>query len=79
VTTKEMAFDSEDPEFGRGFEAGMMTGALIETKETILANKCSVRNAEMFLRIAEFLENWRVVAEPIDDEYMEVTFYRTGG
>jgi hypothetical protein len=66
-----MPFDTDDPEFARGFEAGHVWTMLQHTQEREFT--IHWRNAETMLRIAEALE-LTVVATPLDDAWTSVVF-----
>lgn len=66
-----LPFDTDDPEFIRGFEVGMVWAALQAGSATSFTVHHS--NAEMMLRIGE-TNSMKVQAEPVDDGYMDVTF-----
>lgn len=66
-----LPFDSDSPEFRRGFEAGMLWGrtehVLVPVRATVHAD-C----AEMVMRIAE-ARNVPFSAEPLGDDWLAVT------
>lgn len=66
-----LAFDSDDPEFRRGVEAGMIWQRLEQEQ----AFECYLHpeNAEMCMRIAE-AKGVSFKAEPAGDEWLWVTF-----
>lgn len=68
-----MMFDTENPEFARGFEAGRIWEALeahplAEVSETVHAS-----NAEMFIRMGESLGR-SVRCEELDETWLEIFF-----
>lgn len=67
-----LAFDSDDPEFARGFEAARVWSAvrLIEHAADFMVR---AENAEMMLRIAEATGRQLRITE-LDDEWMEAHF-----
>lgn len=67
-----LAFDTNDPEFIRGFEAGRLWQIL---KAGAIDEEFTVHheNAEMVLRMAEAL-GLSVRSAPLDDGYMVVAF-----
>jgi len=67
-------FDSDHPEFGRGFEAGKIWGQMRDQKPEFMET-VSVWNTEMVMRLAE-AGNYRFVAEPLNDYYHVVAFQR---
>lgn len=67
-----LRFDTDDPEFVRGFEAGRVWQKLSESDEYfILILHCN--NTEMILRMAE-AEERTVRCELLDDTWMKVIF-----
>lgn len=66
-----MPFDTDSPEFIRGFECGHVWTKLRETNERSFTIHWT--NAEMMLRVAEAL-GLTVTAEALDDAWSEVTF-----
>jgi len=48
-----LPFDTDEPEFARGFEAGRLWTLLREQPDQELEANVSVENAEMVMRIAE--------------------------
>ena len=78
-----MAFDSDEPEFARGFEAGMLyVGAEmgIFTGADRFSRTIHATNAEMALRVSEALKI-PVRCEELDDDWLLVIFElgREGG
>jgi hypothetical protein len=48
-----LAYDTDEPEFARGFEAGRLWALLRESPETEFTEYVRITNVEMVLRIAE--------------------------
>lgn len=65
-----LAFDSDDPEFSRGFEAGCLWQR-IKQDQTTWDQMIHASNAEMVMRMCE-AEERTFRAEPIDDEWVSV-------
>jgi hypothetical protein len=66
-----LAFDSDDPEFTRGFEIGQLWERL--SRDGFLHQPLAhASNAEMFMRIAE-AKSLPFSAETINDEWMSIT------
>ena len=63
-----LAFDTDDPEFGRGVEAGCLWEQL-KTGEPV-QQMIHATNAEMAIRMCESLER-EFSAEPLDDTWIE--------
>lgn len=72
-----LAFDSDDPEFIRGFEMGRMW-ALLRTDEGDTQDfMIHANNAEMAIRIAEATDRpWRVLSQT--DEWVDIEFGAVG-
>lgn len=66
-----LAFDSDDPEFTRGFELGQLWERL-ERDNYLHQPLVHAANAEMFIRMAE-AKGLPFSAEPVDDEWMSIT------
>ncbi len=66
-----MPFDSDDPEFTRGFECGHVWTKIRETDEREFVVHWT--NGEMMLRVAESL-GLEVEAEELDDAWCAVSF-----
>lgn len=65
-----LAFDTQDPEFARGAEAGILWQRL-EQEDRVTA-AISDRNAEMVIRIAE-ARGLPFTAEPLGEGWLTVT------
>lgn len=65
-----LAFDSDDPEFARGFEAGRMWERVKDDRTTWDAT-VHASNAEMVMRMCESQER-TFRAETLDDDYVQV-------
>lgn len=65
-----LPFDSEDPEFARGFEAGRLWEK-IKNDHTTWDQMIHATNAEMVMRMAE-VEDRGFRAEIIDEEWINV-------
>lgn len=77
-----LLFDSDDPEFTRGFEAGVVWATLkamddlaLLAREDTIVEYVHNENVEMVLRIAE-ARGWQARSSDVDDDYMRVTFSR---
>ena len=68
-----LTFDTEDPEFARGFEAGRVWTALIANPDDEVSEIVHGSNAEMFLRMAEHLSR-SVTSVELDETWIEVNF-----
>jgi hypothetical protein len=68
-----LAFDTDDPEFLRGFEAGAIDTRLRVDPGLRVVEMVHAANAEMMLRIGEATGR-RVSARDLNDEWIEVTF-----
>lgn len=71
-----LAFDSDSPEFVRGFEAGLLYAGAELTKKAAPARftrMIHANNAEMALRIAESLDI-SVRAEDVNDNWVNVIY-----
>jgi hypothetical protein len=65
-----LPFDSDDPEFARGVEAGILWHRL-DSGEFPVRATVSARNAEMVMRIAE-AKGLPFSAEPLTGEWLSV-------
>lgn len=65
-----LAFDTDDPQFARGVEAGILWQRL-ET-EPFVQGAITARNAEMVMRIAES-RGLPFSAEPLTGQWLSVT------
>jgi hypothetical protein len=70
-----LSFDTDDPEFARGFEIGRLW-ALLRSSEDAVVETTHASNTEMMLRLAEATDR-RVRAVDLDDHWVEVTFINT--
>lgn len=68
-----LPFDTQDPSFARGFEAGRLWGVLRERPDDAFEEYASAANAEMVLRIAEATGR-EVKSEELGDGWLSVTF-----
>lgn len=68
-----LAFDTDDPEFARGFEAGRLWTLLRESPDEPIDANVSATNAEMVLRIAEATGR-RVHSEELGLDWLHVRF-----
>lgn len=66
-----LAFDSDDPEFTRGFEAGRLWER-IQKDHTTWSQLIHVTNAEMVMRMCES-EGRIFTAKDVDETWVEVT------
>lgn len=67
-----LPFDTDDPEFARGFEAGRLW-ALLRTGDDEVVQCIDASNAEMAMRLAEATER-TVVATELGHDWLEATF-----
>jgi hypothetical protein len=65
-----LTFDSDEPEFARGFEAGRLWER-IKNDRTSWDEVVHGSNAEMVMRMCEVQER-EFRAEPMDDEFVQV-------
>lgn len=65
-----LPFDTDDPEFGRGFEAGRMWER-IKSDRTTWSQLIHASNAEMVMRMCE-LESRSFRAEDVNEDYVQV-------
>lgn len=70
--TLAIAFDTDDAEFCRGVEVGMIYGRLLAEPRPVLA-VVHASNAEMMLRLAEATST-SVRSVDLDEDWLEVTF-----
>lgn len=68
-----LAFDTENHEFARGFEAGRIFTLLERNPKKPLIEKVHAVNAEMFLRMAESLGR-PVHSRELNEEWIEIHF-----
>lgn len=75
-----LAFDTDNPEFTRGFEAGMLWGRMIHEHE--IDQTVHAANTEMVIRMAE-VYGWTFTGEVVDEDWLRVSLRsgaeRTGG
>jgi hypothetical protein len=69
-----LAFDSDDPEFARGFDIGNVYGQLRSEPAHVEAT-IRAGNAEMLMRCAEEA-GYSFAAEPYGDDFVHVTLDR---
>jgi hypothetical protein len=73
---RDLAFDTDDPEFCRGFEAARIyhdCERLVDSAGDALYATVHASNAEMMLRIAERFD-LHVQSREVGDGWIEVTF-----
>ncbi len=68
-----LPFDTDDPEFARGFEAGRVWAELNARPDEAVEQVAHISNAEMFLRIGEALGR-PVQSEELDDCWLTLFF-----
>lgn len=68
-----LSFDSDAPEFSRGFEAGRIWTLLRERPDEPVAEYAHAVNAEMLMRMAEATGR-QFEAEDLGDDWLEVRF-----
>jgi hypothetical protein len=68
-----LLFDSQDPEFARGYEAGVVEGRLRALPDEPVTELVHADNAEMMLRIAEATGR-SVCSQEKADDWLEVSF-----
>ena len=73
-----LAFDSDDPEFARGFEAGRLWAQLRGNPDEPFNELIHARNAELVLRMAEATGR-HVRADEVGDDWLEVVFGASEG
>ena len=70
----DLAFDTDEPEFARGFEAGLLWGKLQEldsySSATVMIH---ATNAEMAMRMAQEC-GMKFTAEDVDETFVVVRF-----
>lgn len=71
-----LAFDTDEPEFARGFEVGFLWGRMVHESEIV--QTIHAENAEMVIRMAEAYDTWTFTGEPVDERWMRVVLVRTG-
>jgi len=67
-----LPFDTDDPEFARGFEAGRLW-AILRSGDDEVVQCIDASNAEMAMRLAEATER-TVVATELGHDWLEATF-----
>lgn len=70
-----LAFDSDHPEFTRGFEAGMLYMSMGDKHVTKINQLIHDENAEMVIRMSEAL-GWDFVAQDMDNGWFQITLTR---
>jgi len=70
-------FDTDDAEFGRGFEVGRIWALLRATDDAVIETM-HIANAEMILRLAEATGR-EVCATELDDHWIEARFAEVDG
>jgi hypothetical protein len=68
-----LAFDTDCPQFARGFELGRLWQLLQDDGDEAVEQIIHADTAEMVLRMGEALDRL-VQAEPLDDHWMRVLF-----
>lgn len=71
-TVSVIWFDSDHPEFSRGFVCGKIWAQMRDGKDEIMEH-IHGRNAEMCMRLAE-AGQYMFVAEELNDDYLVVAF-----
>lgn len=74
--TPVLAFDSDDPEFVRGFEAGRLW-AQMDAGEPMTAT-IHASNSEMVMRMAE-VRGYRFTASDLDASFISVNLVQSQG
>lgn len=70
-----LTFDTEHPEFCRGFEAGLMWGRIEFGDEDPIPALVTPKNAEMIMRMAE-ASNCEFTGEWVNEDWMTVQLKR---
>lgn len=70
-----LAFDSDDPEFNRGFEAGMLWMSLGDKKVTKINQHIQAKNAEMVIRMCD-KQGWTYKADDLGNEWLYIFLQR---
>lgn len=68
-----LRYDTENPQFARGFEAGRVWGTLLADPERAITETVHADNAEMFLRMGEATGR-PVRSEELDETWLRVHF-----
>lgn len=72
-----LRFDTDHPEFTRGFEAGMIWERMNQRIPTF-EQHISGKNAEMIMRMAE-VQSYKYVADNLEDGWYWIKFSYVGG
>ena len=72
-----LPFDSDHPEFARGFEAGRLWALLRAFPDEEVVEYVHASNVEMFMRMGEATGR-RVSGEELDERWVAVTFAPCG-
>lgn len=72
-----LPFDSDDPQFARGFEAGRVWAMLNARPDDALEQVAHASNVEMFLRVGEALGR-PVRSEELDECWLTIFFDPAG-
>lgn len=65
-----LAFDTDEPEFTRGVEAGILWERMVH--EAHIEQLVHAENAEMVIRMAE-ARGWTFAGEAVDEHWLRVT------
>ena len=68
-----LPFDTDEPQFSRGFEAGRIWTLLSERPDELVEEVVHGANAEMVLRMAEAVDR-PVVSEELGGDWLSVSF-----
>ena len=72
-----LPFDSDDPQFARGFELGHLWALLRELRDETVTELVHASNTEMLIRIAEATGR-EFAAKILDETWLEITFAAVG-
>lgn len=72
-----LPFDTDEPEFVRGFEAGRLYERVKENEDDKIEQTIHTENTEMAIRIAEAMDR-SFSAHVLDDNWVSVTFLAKG-
>jgi hypothetical protein len=72
-----LPFDTDDPQFARGFELGHLWALLRELTDESVTELVHVSNAEMLIRTAEATGR-NFAAKILTDTWLEITFAPVG-